>query len=41
MIDICERFGWTYFEYMCQPNWFIGLIQKKLSMEAEHKNNKK
>lgn len=42
MVVICEMFGWTYFEYLQQPTFFIDLIVEKLridghKMEAERK----
>jgi hypothetical protein len=32
--EICERFGWTYFEYQEQPAWFVELIIEKIKTEA-------
>lgn len=30
MVAICQEFGWTYFEYMSQPQWFLTLIREKM-----------
>ena len=30
MVAICQEFGWTYEEYMRQPNFFLSLIREKL-----------
>lgn len=30
MATICERFGWTYEEFMNQPVFFIELIREKM-----------
>jgi hypothetical protein len=32
---ICEKFGWTYEEYLDQPHWFIEIIKTKLREDAE------
>ncbi len=29
IIDVCERFGWTYDQYMDQPDWFLTLLKEK------------
>lgn len=29
-----ERMGWTYEEYMNQPNWVIDLITEKQNIEG-------
>jgi hypothetical protein len=33
--EICEKFGWTYNEYMEQPMWFLETIVEKLKQENE------
>lgn len=30
MATICKDYGWTYDEYMDQPNFFINLIREKM-----------
>jgi hypothetical protein len=30
MVAICQEFGWTYDEYMNQPNFFLILVKEKL-----------
>lgn len=32
---ICERFGWTYQEYLDQPEEFTQAIMARLEVEAE------
>ena len=27
--ELCEVYGWTYSEYMSNPQWFLELIQGK------------
>jgi len=40
--DICERFGWTYFEYQNQPWWFLEVIKLKMRLEGEfHKQEER
>lgn len=29
IVAVCERFGWTYQEYLDQPTWFLTLIREK------------
>jgi len=33
--EICEKFGWTYQQYLEQPAWFVELIVEKIKMEGE------
>lgn len=35
MVTICREMGWTYYEYISQPTWFIDLIQDKLVLDNE------
>lgn len=35
IVVVCERFGWTYLEYLAQPYWFITLIHKKLDIDSQ------
>lgn len=40
-VIICERFGWTYYEYMEQPESFINSIIEMMNAEAnQQKINK-
>lgn len=40
MLEIMERYGWTYEEYMQQPFNLIELAKSKMSIEAQvSKNN--
>lgn len=29
-VEICKEFGWTYDEYMSQPNFFLTIIREKM-----------
>jgi len=40
MIEICERFGWTYNEYVNQPTFFIDLIKEKMRIDSQKQNKK-
>jgi len=33
--EICEKFGWTFQEYLEQPAWFVELIVEKIKAEGE------
>jgi len=35
VVSICQEMGWTYEEYMSQPNWFLELVKEKLQMNGE------
>jgi len=35
IIEICERYGWTYDQYLDQPQWFIDTIIQKSNMDSE------
>jgi hypothetical protein len=35
MLEICERMGWTYDEYMDQPAWLLDLLVHKMEIEAK------
>lgn len=34
MLEVMERFGWTYDEYLAQPTWVLNLIATKMDVEA-------
>jgi hypothetical protein len=40
VVALCERFGWTYTEYMSQPASFIDLLMKKLEIDAKKEKQK-
>lgn len=29
IVLVCEGLGWTYFDYMNQPNWFVKTMEAK------------
>ena len=33
-VIICEKYGWTYYEYLDQPLPFINLIAERLKIDA-------
>lgn len=35
MVVICEKMGWTYYEYMEQPAWFLELLKEKMRLDSE------
>ena len=35
ILEICEKYGWTYNGYMDQPNWFLELAKIKYSLDNE------
>ena len=34
---VCEKFGWTYQQYLAQPTWFITLIREKTMRDNKEK----
>lgn len=34
---VCEKYGWTYQEYLAQPTWFITLIREKTVRDNKEK----
>jgi hypothetical protein len=36
IVSICADMGWTYQEYMAQPEWFIDTLQDKYEIDAEN-----
>ena len=39
-VIICQKYGWTYNEYMETPNWFIELIVEKFKIDSQKQNQK-
>jgi len=35
MVVICEKFGWDYYTYLSQPNWFLELAKIKYKLDGE------
>jgi hypothetical protein len=33
---ICADTGWTYQEYLSQPEWFIKILEDKYEIDAEN-----
>lgn len=40
IIEICEKFGWDYYQFLDQPAWFIELIVEKMKAEARERKRK-
>lgn len=34
-VVVCERFGWTYYQYLDQPRPFLDLIKEKMKIDAQ------
>ncbi len=37
-VVICEKYGWTYDEYLDQPVDFIYLISERMSIDAQEQD---
>jgi hypothetical protein len=35
MVTICQEMGWTYYDFINQPAWFIELVEAKLRLDNE------
>lgn len=40
VVILCRKMGWTYTEYMEQPQWFITNVTHLLLEEARDENKK-
>ena len=40
MVAVCEMTGWTYYEYLNQPKWFVRLLLDKLEIDASESRKK-
>lgn len=40
IVVLCEKFGWTYYDYMNTPNWFIELSVEKMKLDYEKQKQK-
>jgi hypothetical protein len=38
---VCDKMGWTHYEYISQPAWFIQTLFLKWSADAEFSKRKK
>lgn len=34
-VEICERYGWTYEQYLEQPSFFLAAIREKMKIDAK------
>lgn len=39
-IEICEKFGWDYYQFLNQPAWFIDLVVEKIKAEARERKRR-
>lgn len=33
--EVCKLYGWDYWTYLAQPQWFLTLIYERLKIEAK------
>lgn len=38
-VTICETYGWTYEQYLDQPQFFTDLIKEKMKIDAQKAEN--
>lgn len=38
IVILCCDMGWTYQEYLSQPEWFLDLLRIKRNFDAEYSN---
>jgi hypothetical protein len=36
IVTVCQEMGWTYREYLSQPEWFVGLLFEKLKIDNKN-----
>ena len=39
VVSVCENFGWTYEEYLNQPQFFLDLIVEKMKIDNQKLQN--
>jgi hypothetical protein len=37
--DVCYKTGWTYEQFIAQPDWLIDLIAKKYEIDAREQKD--
>lgn len=40
MVTMCDLLGWTYDQYMEQPQWFVALLIGKKEIDAMSRSKK-
>ncbi len=35
IVVICEKYSWTYKQFLQQPLWFIDLIREKMKIDSQ------
>lgn len=35
IISVCREMGWTYWEYLIQPAWFLDMIIDQMRIDSE------
>lgn len=40
IIEVCKQFGWDYYTYMSQPNWFIKMIIEAMIIDKKRRPQK-
>lgn len=38
VLELCEKYGWDYYTYHNQPNWFLELAKVKFRLDNERLN---
>jgi len=37
VLEVCRIYGWTYHEYMAQPNWFTELAIERMAIDNQRR----
>ncbi|KKM92199.1 hypothetical protein LCGC14_1220870 [marine sediment metagenome] len=35
IVEICKQFGWTYYDYLKTPSWFISTLSMRNNAEGD------
>lgn len=35
IVEVCKQFGWTYYDYLKTPSWFISTVSMRTTAEGD------
>jgi len=41
IVEICQMFGWDYYQYLAQPAWFLDLIHSRMEFDGKKAKNER
>jgi len=40
IVEVCQNFGWDYYQYLAQPAWFLELIHSRMEIDGKKQRTK-